>query len=118
MTNQQATAQVWIVNDAGHDFSKAEKFGGLQKLTIGRVNPFYPDRLAQELSIGIVRYASPEDFLLISGTPILNALALCLWVKAHGSCKVLQWDAKRQDYRISTVSDSNLARIVDEATFG
>lgn len=117
MTNHENGAQVWIINDAGHDFSKAERFGALKRLTVGNINPFHLDRLARDLSVGIVQDATPDDYLLISGTPILSGLALHLWLTRHGACKVLQWDAKKQDYRLSTFTLDTARAIVDKALF-
>lgn len=106
---------VWIVNDAGHDYKAAEKYGRLQPLTIGDVNPFQVDRLLYNLSNGIGKFARADDFLLLSGTPILPALTLSLWLTRFDKCQLLLWDARERDYRVSTVTKANLVSILEKA---
>lgn len=109
---------VWIVNRSGHDYSEAEKYGKLKPLTIDDVNPLQVDRLASHLARGIGSFASEGDFLLISGTPIINGLAIHLWLRHFGSCKVLQWNAKARDYELTTLTDKQLGTVLENAVLG
>lgn len=106
-------AHVYIVNDAGHDYSDAEQYGEVRALTVGDVNPLKIDRLAYHLARGIGKFVeSKEDYLLISGTPILNALALTLWLKRFPQARVLQWNAKAREYEITTLTNEQLDRVL------
>lgn len=107
---------IWIVNEAGHNYSKALDLipsGELKPLTLGDINPLRIDRLTQNLARGIARYVSKSDYMLISGTPVLNAIALTLWLLQHNSCKILQWNAKQREYELSTLNLDNFSRLLD-----
>lgn len=99
---------VWIVNQVGHDYSKAERFGELKPLTMGTVG-LRVDRLVWHLSRGIGKFASEDDYLLIAGTPLVNALALAVWLTRFKEAHLLIWNAKAQDYEIARVSREALA---------
>ena len=103
---------VWIVNEAGHDYSGAEKHGQLRRLTLGDINPLQLDRLAYHLSRGIGKFTKKDDFILISGTPTVNAVALTMWLQMHKKAKVLQWNAKKSVYELSTITLDNLKRLL------
>jgi hypothetical protein len=108
---------VWIVNESGHDYDKALEAvpnGELKPLTVGRVNPHQVDRLSDEIAQGIGRYAQPGDYLLISGTPVLNLLAGILWSMRFGDMNLLQWDAKFREYKKYKVDDGNLRRLLEK----
>ena len=104
---------VWIVNEAGHDYSRAESYGELKPLTVGDINPLQLDRLSYHLTRGVVGFTDAEDYLLISGTPVVNAVALHIWLVMHKMCKVLQWNAKRRDYELTELSAEHLANLLD-----
>ena len=108
---------IWIVNAAGHAYDKAVELipsGELRPLTLGDVNPLRVDRLSKNIARGIVKFVKPDDYMLISGTPILNAITLSLWLIHHDSCNVLQWNAKQRLYELSTIENNNLVRLLDE----
>lgn len=104
---------VWIVNEAGHNYAPAEKYGELKRLTMGDINPLQPDRLAYHLARGIGGYTAEDDFLLVSGTPTVNALALVLWLQRWKKAKLLQWNAIEENYELSTITLSNLNRLLE-----
>lgn len=101
---------VWIVNEAGHNYTSAERYGELKRLTQGDVNPLAVDRLAYHLARGIVKFTKADDYLLISGTPTINAVALVLWLQTHKKARLLQWNAVKQDYELATMTLDNLNR--------
>lgn len=106
-------AKVWIVNEAGHDYTPAEVYGELKKLTLGDVNPLQLDRLNFHLARGIAQFTRPEDYLLISGTPVVNAVALHLWLTMHKKCNLLQWNAKKREYELTEVSAEHMTRLLE-----
>jgi hypothetical protein len=108
-------ATVWIVNEAGHPYDDAKRFGELRALTRGHVNTLRVDRVMYDLAIGIGRYASEEDYLLISGTPMLNALALALWMIRFKEAKILQWYASQKKYQLNTISEGHCAELLERA---
>lgn len=89
---------VWIVNKAGHPTAKAEKFGRVVPLTTGAVNPFRPDRLMYLIGSRL-QLAHQDDYVLISGLPILNALVTTMWLQKFPFIKFLQWSTQDRDYK-------------------
>jgi hypothetical protein len=88
---------VWLVNKGGHDYTKLERFGRIIPLTTGVANPFNPDRLM--LNLGhLLKMASADDYLAISGLPLLNALALTMWLRKFPTAHVLQHSVRENDY--------------------
>jgi hypothetical protein len=81
-------------------------------LTTGNINPFRVDRqiylVGQQL-----QHAEAGDYLLISGLPILNAVALSLWLERFGKANILQWSTNNEDY-VHLVIEK--ATIIEHAT--
>lgn len=111
---------VWITNKSGHDYSDSERFGELRALTIhDEQNPLQVDRIAYHLARGIGRYVdSKDDYLLISGSPTIVALAVYFWLRKFGECNLLQWNAKARCYELSTVTTAQLGNLLDQAIMG
>lgn len=113
---KDAAVTVWIANEAGHPYHKIrEKLGEdtiIKSLSLGDINPLRVDRIAWHLGNGIAKFVKESDYLLISGTPIVNALALTMWLQMHSKVKLALWDAKKREYIISTVERENLANIL------
>lgn len=113
MENEQARKRapvVWLVNEGGHDYTQAEKFGRLMPMTTGSVNPFNPDRLMVMIGHRL-KVAAADDFLGISGSPILNALALTMWLARFGSCNVLLWSHRDKEYKHLTIQSESVKRL-------
>lgn len=114
--DQKDVVTVWVANEAGHPYHKIkEKLGDevqIKSLSLGDINPLRVDRLTWHLGRGIAKFVKEGDCLLISGTPIVNALALVMWLQMFTKCKLAIWDAKKREYIISTVERENLANIL------
>lgn len=110
------TITVWIANEAGHPYHKIrDKLGDdvqIKSLSLGDLNPLRIDRISWHLANGIAKFVKEGDYLLISGTPIVNALALTLWLQMYPEVHLALWDAKKREYIISTVERENLANIL------
>ena len=108
---------IWIINEAGHDYDKALDLiedADLRPLTLGNINPLRVDRLTATLARGITRFVKKEDYALIAGTPVLNAIAITLWILHHGECNILQWNAKNKEYELSTLSREHMGRLLEK----
>ncbi len=99
MSSSGSTKQpvVWLVNKGGHDFADLERFGRVIPLTTGSVNIFNPDRLMVGMGhhIGM---ATESDYLAISGSPILNALAVAMWLAKFPHVNLLQHSIRQDKY--------------------
>ena len=116
MTDQKPT--VWNVNYAGHDYDKATEIAGsdakFSYLTEDDINPHRVDRLSKHIAVGIVKYAKKDDFILISGTPMVNVLAVWIWMIHFGECKILQWDAKQRKYKLTTIREDSIRSMMQK----
>lgn len=118
MNDKKDAVTVWIANEAGHPYHKIkEKLGEdvqIKPLSLGDINPLRVDRISWHLGRGIATYVKEGDYLLISGTPIVNALALVMWLQMFQTARLCLWDAKKREYLISTVERENLANILQK----
>lgn len=107
---------IWVVNDAGHPTWLAKDLlpsAEIRVLTQREVNPITTDRLTFHLAEGIGKHAKPGDYLLISGSPMINAVALTLWILRFGEANILQWNAKRKEYGLTTLTEANMRHLLD-----
>lgn len=101
---------VWLVNEGGHPYEDAKRFGRIMPITTGSVNPFNPDRLMVNISTRL-RVADEEDFVAISGSPILNALCVAMWLRRFRRVNILQWSHRDKEYKLLVVDAAALDRL-------
>ena len=89
--------KVYIVNSAGHDFSKAEKYGELVPVVQGHINVFRPDRSLFTITEGLAGFTE-DDYLLLSGNTFGNVIAALFLGRQFATIKLLVYDAKNNDY--------------------
>lgn len=107
--------RVFITNVAGHDFSKAEKFGEITWITKGWVPLQSLDRIKFLVTEKLVD-VKPEDFLLLSGTQVVCVVAALVWHNKLGYIKMLVHDKKEDDYRILVVGSKDLDYLMTVST--
>jgi hypothetical protein len=88
-------SRVYVVNAAGHNHHLAKPYGELRPITEGYVSQGSLDRVLYDVIKGI-HDSTPEDYLLLSGLMILNALAASAWLSRHGKLKLLVWDRRAE----------------------
>jgi hypothetical protein len=66
-------------------------------LTTGNVNYFNLDRLMVTVAPKL-RSASADDYLLISGTPVIVGLIMSMWLTRFGKVHLLQWSQSKDKY--------------------
>ncbi len=104
---------VWLANEGGHDYRTAEKFGRIMPITTGSINPFSPDRLMVLISHRL-QVASADDFLVISGSPLLNALIVAMWLRRFDHLNLLLWSHRDSEYKLVTVQAATVDRLATE----
>ena len=99
MSSEAITRQpvVWIVNKGGHDYGPADVYGRTVPITTDSINPFNLDRMMVLIKARIV-HADPNDFVLISGSPILNGVVLAMWLERFGKVNILQYSKRKFKY--------------------
>lgn len=103
--------KVYVVNDTGQDYSKAAEFGELVFLTRGKIDPFRPHAVQEEIARTIASFNAKEDYLLPCGAVLANGFAfswLAAWFASDEEEEVkvnlLLFDAKKLDYIARTVA--------------
>ena len=103
--------KVFVVNYSGHDLSAATKFGKLIFLTESReINVFDTDGLLVDLRMKL-KDAEEGDFLLLSGSPVLNILAASVLLMRYGVLNLLIFNSKSREYVARTVTEVQLQGI-------
>jgi len=101
---------IWVVNEAGHNYSDALALipnSKLEFLSVGNINPLFFDRMADTFAEGIAKYVKKGDYLLIAGTPPANAVAYFLWMIMFKEVNSLLWDAKQGKYKIARLTEEH-----------
>jgi hypothetical protein len=114
---EKSMSTVWVANAAGHPYHKVLSLvpdAEIKSLTMDDVNPLEIDRLMWHLARGIGKYVQADDYLLISGTPMVNAAAFTLWLLHFGRCNLVQWNAVKRAYELKNVERENLGRILEQ----
>jgi len=96
-------AKVYVVNNANHNYSKAEQYGELMYVTKGKLPIFKTSTVRAMLEKGLVKFTK-DDYLLISGPAIVNIMAATLLFNKFDTVKFLVFDTKQQDYVVRHLS--------------
>lgn len=99
-------SKVYIVNDGNHTYDSAKRFGELVTITDRNkgVNVFAIDNLVKEIKEKLVNSMS-NDYVLISGYPILNSIVIHYFLKKFGKVLLLQWEGNNRKYKVITLLD-------------
>ena len=71
--------KVYVLNDGGHDYRDAERYGQLVFCTTGSVNKWDIAQMYRELSDAL-QDANPDDYILLSSLSSLCSVATALMV--------------------------------------
>ena len=101
--------KIFVANFSGHDIEKAfdhtdlDPFKAQINLTEGNVDVFNLDRLIYVIKQK-VRDSKPTDLLLLCGSVIINAIAVCQWLEKHGMARLLIYHAKERRYVLKEIT--------------
>jgi hypothetical protein len=99
--------RVFVTNFAGHDYTKAEKYGKIVWVTRGYVSFHSLDRVKYRVCEEVDKSIA-EDWLLLSGIPMICVVAALYWFWKHKKVKLLIHDKKNGDsYRELIITDKN-----------
>lgn len=83
------SSTVYVTNRSPeHDYSSAAKFGAVRFVTIGNYPVFKTNRLRTEIIETLV-HSHPDDYLLVSGSAIIAAISMAVWLELHPRLKLL-----------------------------
>jgi hypothetical protein len=106
---------VYVTNKSPtHDYVSATSYGALRFVTMGNYPVFKTARLIEEITTALV-YSRPEDFILFSGSAVVSALVMSVWLEMHGKANVLLWDRVNSKYVLRPIDRQNLAVGIEAA---
>lgn len=111
-TENARIPKVFLINYSGHDFSPAKKWGEIEIITSGFVDPKLEDRTVFNILEPIHKNSHSEDWLVVgAGLALVNVMACILWMRKHGKLKMLLWNRKEgeeSDYHEKIITDQYL----------
>lgn len=81
-------SHVYIVNDGGHDYTEAERFGHLVFCTKGSLDKYDVNQMYRILSQAM-EDAQPEDYILITSLASLCSIACAIFAHRFGQLNLL-----------------------------
>jgi len=85
--------RVFIINKSSHDFEPAQKFGTLIYLSEGKYSRYDVNAIYREFNDKLST-SSPDDYLLLTGLPIMQGVAMMIMAIRHGRVNLLQFRQK------------------------
>ena len=87
------TPNVYIINDSGHDFSAAEHFGNLVRLSYGTVPKFETTEIIRKV-LPVIARSAPDDFIIHSGPTVMFMLTCVLFALQHKKLNLLVFNGR------------------------
>ena len=107
---------VFITNRSPtHVYDSAYTFGSIRYVTSGNYPIFKTARLQEEI-IDVLAYSTKHDYLLFSGSGVVAALCLTVWLEMHGECRALLWDRTEDAYVLRVIERSNIRLEIERAS--
>lgn len=104
--------RVFVTNYAGHDYETAKSYGEIYWITRGYVSFQSLDRVKFLITEQVVK-SDKDDWLLLSGTPIISVIATLVWYAIHKKVKLLVYDRKGHgEYRELIITEGNVADLL------
>lgn len=89
--------KVYIPNNSGHDFSKAEEYGELVYITSGLIDKYGVNKMFRQASDKMAD-SSRGDYIMITGLPVLNSIVTSVFTSKHNCLNLLIYDIKTEEY--------------------
>ena len=100
--------RVFVTNFAGHDFGAAKSYGEIYWITRGYVSFQSLDRVKFLITEQVLK-STKDDWLLLSGTPLISVISVLMWYALHKKVKLLVFDQKGGGkYRELIISEENV----------
>lgn len=106
------SSAVFITNKSpSHEYSPAAKFGAITFVTMGNFPIFKTQRLQEEVIKSLVN-SRPDDYLLLSGSSVIAAMCLTVWLHMHGKAKMLLWDRTQNEYVLRVIDSEEIVQTI------
>lgn len=110
---------IYVSNETGHNYSIAREVAGddatIIAITRGKLDSRRTDQLLFAVAEAI-HDSSPDDYLILTGPPIINFLVGAAWISMHGTCNLLVWDAFRSRYWLRSLDGPQIQYVMNRAT--
>lgn len=90
--------KVVVVQDTGHDYSEAEKYGEVTHYALGPINVFSEVKLNQARK-WVRENLNKEDSILVCGNTVLNAVIIHEALEKNGEVLLLIYHNKELKYK-------------------
>lgn len=94
--------KVYVINDSGHDYSKAKRFGELVFLTKGKVASYATTQHYRVFSEKM-QEAKPDDFILVTSLASMNAIAGWIFGTLGFPLNLLLFKEDKGDYVVRRI---------------
>jgi len=81
-------SNVYIVNESAHDFSAAEKYGGIIFLSKGPMNRYSINNMMRQFSARM-KDSSADDYIVPCSLNVMNSVASSILAYKHGKLNIL-----------------------------
>lgn len=93
--------KVFIPNVVRLDYTDAKRFGELVALSRGGIDMMDVTTLQEVIEAKLVEAdVHAEDYVLLSGAPLLNTIVTNYFVNRYAHVRCLQWDGILQEYKL------------------
>lgn len=93
----QKQRTVYVANKGWHNYEAATRHGRLVFLTEKDVDLRHTSRLRGRI-LDQLKYMKPDDYILISGHPLINAEVFAIVTRMFGHVNYLYWEPFLNDY--------------------
>lgn len=110
---------VFVINQSGHDYAPASKFGQIIFLSKGTTNRYATNSLYRKFA-EILKHSHEDDYILVTGLTIGNMIAASIMTCLHGRVNFLLFKEGRYVERtliigeLLTLDDDNVLRSKSE----
>lgn len=86
--------KVFVVNKGCHNYENALRFGEVEYLSEGSVNPYSTGSIYRNFWLKL-KNSQPGDYILITGLSIMSSIACGIFARLHGKLNLLIYKAMR-----------------------
>lgn len=104
--------KVYVPNNSGHDFSKAEDFGELVFITKGTIERFKINNMYRAV-VDALEDSTPEDYIMVTGLTQINVVLTSVFSWKHSRLNLLIYDSKEERYILRELVIDNLVEKED-----
>ena len=100
-----------MANFGGHDHKDANAWGDIVYVTTGFISYESLDRLKFQV-MEELKHCKEDDWLLLSGTNIINVFCAIIWYHMHKRVKILSYNKNKREYKEVILSGQGMDQIV------